>query len=85
VLVRVGLNDFFSGHGPFFLAWHLPTPGLRLHTAITSFSAPALPHFDLVAFFAGVSIAATAKLSSSASLLAVNLDTSSSLTSVFSS
>jgi hypothetical protein len=58
--------------------------GLRLRAAITSFSATALPRFDLVAFFAGVSIA-TAKLSSSALLLAVDLDTSSSSTSVFSS
>jgi hypothetical protein len=49
---------------------------LRLSTVITSFSATAL--------FAGVSIA-TAKLLSSASLPAVDLDTLSSSTSVFSS
>jgi hypothetical protein len=56
--------------------------GLRLRAAITSFLATALPRFTLVAFFAGVSNA-TAKLSSPASLLAVDLDTSSSSTSVF--
>jgi hypothetical protein len=58
--------------------------GLRLRAAITSFLVTELPRIALAAFFAGVSIA-TAKLSSSVSLLAVDLDTSSSSTSVFSS
>jgi hypothetical protein len=66
-----------------FLRGTFTALGWLLRTVITSFSATALPRFALVASFAGVSIA-MAKLSSLASLLAVDLDKSSSSMSVFS-
>ena len=68
----------------FFLRGTFTASGWRLRTVITSFSATALPRFALVVLFASVSIA-TAKLSSLAPQLAVELDTSSSSTTVFSS
>ncbi len=66
-----------------FLRGTLTASGWRLRAAITSLSATALPRFVLVTVFVGVSIA-TAKLSSSTSLLAVDLDKSSLSMTVFS-